>query len=124
MTKHSLKRAAAALVAAAALSGVGLSTAATAHAQSVYWYKTWRTDGTLAEQFGPFTGAVEGWIYGNGTPVGIVCQVWSDATADGLPYHIWDQLQNGYYVYDYYITTPAPDGQFSTNIPKCQTGGV
>ncbi|MEV6118263.1 hypothetical protein AB0L59_38790 [Streptomyces sp. NPDC052109] len=120
MTRRLGALAAAAVTAAAVLTGT--LSAGSADAASVYYYKTWRTDGTLAEQFTPTPGNVVGWIYGNGTTVGIVCQVWSEGTVDGLPYHVWDQLQNGSYVYDYYITTPAPDGQFTTSIPRCQVG--
>jgi hypothetical protein len=78
-------------------------------------YAIWRTDGSLdiwtgpGPGFGTDTGQSAG---GNGTQVEVDCQT-SGGTVDGLPYRIWDHLDDGGYVYDYYITTPAPNGQYS-----------
>lgn len=75
-------------------------------------YAVWRADSQgLAVWSGVGTGTIEDWLP-NGTQVEVDCQL-SGPAEDGLPYQVWDRLDDGSYVYDYYITTPAPDGQFS-----------
>jgi hypothetical protein len=73
-------------------------------ARSIYHVQ--RTDGSLAEWTGPGTGEVVRSVGGNGTAVVVVCQT-TGATEDGLPYIVWDKLDDGYYVYDYYLDTPG-----------------
>jgi hypothetical protein len=46
----------------------------------------------------------------------IVCQVRSSNAVNGSP--IWDRLQGGGYVADYYTTTPAVR-TFSPGLPRC-----
>ncbi|KDN80472.1 DUF6973 domain-containing protein [Kitasatospora cheerisanensis] len=64
------------------------------------------TDGFLAQWTGPGSGQVAGRLPGNGTEVRVVCQT-NGPTVDGLPYTLWDRLDTGLYVYDYYLTTPG-----------------
>jgi hypothetical protein len=96
-------------------------------------YQTWRTDGSLAVWTGPGIGSIESWLGGNGSKVEVICQALGK-TEDGLPYTVWDQMDDGGWVYDYYITTPgdgyhpvltlcndSPPPQ-ATNITATQTG--
>jgi len=73
------------------------------------------------ERTGPSTSDAEvGWL-GNGTKVMINCQAAGGAYATaGNPASddIWDQLANGDYVADYWLSTPAV-GTFSSGIPRC-----
>jgi hypothetical protein len=96
-------------------------------------YQTWRTDGSLAVWTGPGIGSIESWLGGNGSKVEVICQA-NGKTEDGLSYTVWDQMDDGGWVYDYYITTPG-DGYHpvltlcndvpppqATNIAATQTG--
>lgn len=69
-------------------------------------YHVQRTDGSLAQWSGPGTGRIVGWLGGNGTPVEVVCET-TGSTEDGLPYVVWDKLDDGTYVYGYYLDTPG-----------------
>jgi hypothetical protein len=69
-------------------------------------YHVQRTDGSLAQWSGPGTGRIVGWLGGNGTPVEVVCET-TGPTEDRLPYVVWDQLDDGTYVYGYYLDTPG-----------------
>jgi hypothetical protein len=69
-------------------------------------YHIQRTDGSLAEWSGPGTGYVVDSLGGDGTPVEVVCET-TGATEDGQPYVVWDRLDDGYYVYGYYLDTPG-----------------
>ena len=69
-------------------------------------YHIQRTDGSLAAWSGPGTGRIVDTLGGNGTPVEVVCET-TGATEDGLPYVVWDQLDDGTYVYGYYLDTPG-----------------
>jgi hypothetical protein len=51
-----------------------------------------------------------------GSRIMIVCQVRSSNAVNGSP--IWDRLQGGGYVADYYTTTPAVR-TFSPGLPRC-----
>lgn len=75
----------------------------------------------LNERAAPSTSAALVGHLANGTVVYIACQV------AGTPYStggspasdsIWDQLTNGAYVADYWLSTPAV-GTFSPGIPQC-----
>ena len=79
-------------------------------------YHIQRTDGSLAAWSGPGTGHIADWLGGNGTPVEVVCET-TGATEDGLPYVVWDQLDDGTYVYGYYLDTPG-DG-FHPALNQC-----
>jgi hypothetical protein len=82
-------------------------------------YQVWRTDGTLwiwtapAGDGGSNTGRSVG---GNGTNVEIDCQA-EGSGVDGLPFTVWDHLDSGGWVYDYYITTPG--NGFQLALTKC-----
>jgi hypothetical protein len=69
-------------------------------------YHVQRTDGSLAQWSGPGTGRIVSSLGGDGTPVEVVCET-TGATEDGLPYVVWDQLDDGTYVYGYYLDTPG-----------------
>lgn len=69
-------------------------------------YHIQRTDGSLAVWTGPGTGRIVDWLGGNGSPVEVACET-TGATEDGLPYVVWDQLDDGNYVYGYYLDTPG-----------------
>lgn len=51
----------------------------------------------------------------NGTPVNITCQT-KGSSVNGSP--IWDQLNPGQYIADWYVSTPEV-GQFTPGIPQC-----
>lgn len=115
------------LAAAAALAAGSLAlTAGAAHASTAY--KVSGTDGTLAEQSQPATGHFVRWLH-EGDTVDVVCQVNDGGTdvGDGgnFPWQqsrTWDQLTDGNWVYDHFITTPAQgsDG-YSPGVPHCGT---
>lgn len=47
----------------------------------------------------------------NGTAIEVHCQVnGTDDPKDGLPYTVWDRLENGYYVYDGVFVSSPGDG--------------
>ena len=83
-------------------------------------YHIQRTDGSLAAWSGPGTGRIVTWLGGNGTPVEVVCET-TGATEDGLPYVVWDQLDDGTYVYGYYLDTPG-DG-YHPALATCSGAG-
>jgi hypothetical protein len=69
-------------------------------------YHVQRTDGSLAAWSGPGVGQIVDWLGGDGTPVEVVCET-TGAREDGKPYVVWDQLDDGTYVYGYYLDTPG-----------------
>lgn len=79
-------------------------------------YHIQRTDGSLAEWSGPGTGYVVDSLAGDGTPVEVVCET-TGPTEDGQPYVVWDRLDDGYYVYGYYLDTPG-DG-YTPALTRC-----
>lgn len=85
-------------------------------------YHVQRTDGSLAQWSGPGTGRIVSSLQGNGTPVDVVCET-TGATEDGLPYVVWDKLDDGTYVYGYYLDTPG-DGYHPALTPCPQPGGA
>jgi hypothetical protein len=78
-------------------------------------YHVQRTDGSLAQWSGPGTGRIVASLGGNGTQVEVVCET-TGSTEDGLPYVVWDQLDDGTYVYGYYLDTPG-DGYLPALTP-------
>ena len=64
----------------------------------------------------------------NGTWLRVVCQTaHGDAVPDpGVttdpPFTTWDQLDDGTWVYDWYLTTPNLMGGYSPGIPPCSDG--
>lgn len=70
---------------------------------------------TLNERSAPSTSASIVGSLSYGSAVDITCQ-----TSGSLVYAstVWDQLTNGRYVSDYFMSTPGIDG-FSSNIPRC-----
>ena len=68
-------------------------------------YHVQRTDGSLAAWSAPGTGRIVGWL-DEGTGVDVVCET-TGPTEDGLPYIVWDKLDDGTYVYGYYLDTPG-----------------
>jgi Putative amidase domain len=83
-------------------------------------YHIQRTDGSLAAWSGPGTGRIVDQLGGNGTPVEVVCET-TGPTEDGLPYVVWDQLDDGTYVYGYYLDTPG-DGYHPALTPCSGSG--
>lgn len=80
----------------------------------------------LAVQALPHIGNVLRWAH-NGTTLNVVCQVNNGDQADGRtqygrPFRTWDQLNDGTFVYDWYMNTPtvATDG-YSPGIAHCPT---
>jgi surface antigen len=112
-----------AAVTAIAAGSVTLSATA-AHAATTY--KVSGTDGTLAEQSIPYVNNVAGWLH-EGDSVQVACQINNGGQdlGDGGTFtwqqsRTWDQLTNGTWVYDHFITTPAQgsDG-YSPGVPHC-----
>jgi surface antigen len=110
------------LAAAGALALAGPANAATT-------YHVSGTDGTLAEQSQPQTGHVAKWLH-EGDAVSVACQVndGGQDLGDGGTFawqqsRTWDQLTDGNWVYDHFITTPPQGGDgFSPGVPRCNTG--
>ncbi|HEY3607048.1 MAG TPA: CHAP domain-containing protein [Pseudonocardiaceae bacterium] len=84
------------------------------------------TDGTLAEQSVPATGHVVKWL-NEGAAVSVTCQINNGGqdlgdgpSAQWQLSRTWDQLTDGDWVYDHFITTPAQgaDG-YSPGVPHC-----
>jgi hypothetical protein len=76
----------------------------------------------LRERTGPGYTAYDavGTLY-DGDPVDVVCQAQGELVGpgrNGQSSAIWDRLTNGYWVADYYISTPNV-GTFSPPIPQC-----
>jgi LasA protease len=57
----------------------------------------------------------------DGDQVNIVCQTRGDDVSgrDGSASNVWDRLDSGAYVADYYVDTPGTNGGFSPPIPQC-----
>lgn len=68
-------------------------------------YHVQRTDGSLAVWSAPGTGRIVDWL-NEGAAVDVVCET-TGPTEDGLPYVVWDKLDDGSYVYGYYLDTPG-----------------
>ncbi|MGW4896033.1 C2 family cysteine protease [Kitasatospora sp. NPDC004240] len=64
------------------------------------------SDGFLVKSQGRPGGPRAGQVDGNGTELRIVCQAHGPAE-DGQPYTVWDRLEDGTWVYDFYTTTPG-----------------
>lgn len=81
----------------------------------------------LAVQSQPHVNHVIRWV-GNGTTLYVACQTVRGDQVDGRVYNghaftTWDELTDGTYVYDWYMTTPTvgTDG-YSPGIPHCSGG--
>ena len=77
----------------------------------------------------PQLGGITRWVP-NGTALNVVCQINDGAQTDGRtmsgrPFTTWDQLSDGTFVYDWYMTTPVvgADG-FSQGMLPCRAGSV
>lgn len=58
----------------------------------------------------------------NGQAIDISCQTKGTLVGVGLPgtpTDIWDQLSNGWYITDYYTSTPGLAGSYTAGIPQC-----
>jgi len=84
-------------------------------APTSYQYYVVAPGGTLNERSAPATSATLDGTLPNGTAINIVCQT-TGSTVSGSS--IWDKLANGYYVSDYYTSTPNV-GTWSPPIPQC-----
>jgi hypothetical protein len=101
------------------LAGAGSALACVTDGDGDCWHPNYhiqRTDGSLAAWTGPGLGQIAYWLGGNGTPVEVVCET-TGAREDGQPYVVWDQLDDGTYVYGYYLDTPG-DG-YHPALPAC-----
>ena len=105
---------------------VGSLAATTVSADAATAYKVQGTDGTLAEQSQPATNHFVKWLH-EGDTVQVVCQVNNGGTDTGdggnFPWQssrTWDQLTDGNWVYDHFITTQAQgtDG-YSPGVAHC-----
>ena len=67
---------------------------------------------------GPSQGAQSGGLLTPGSAVSIVCQVQGQMVNWGKDSNIWDQLDNGLYISDLFVTTPGV-GVFSPGIDTC-----
>jgi hypothetical protein len=93
-------------------------------------YQVTGTDSAgLAVHSVPALGGVLRWVP-NGTSLTVSCQINDGAQVDGRtrngqPFTTWDQLTDGTWVYDWYMTTPVVgnDG-FSPGMPHCQAGSL
>jgi hypothetical protein len=93
-------------------------------------YQVTGTDAAgLAVHSLPQVGGVLRWVP-NGTSLTVACQISDgaqvdDRTRSGRPFTTWDQLSDGTWVYDWYMTTPVVgnDG-FSPGMPHCAAGSV
>lgn len=71
---------------------------------------------------GPGTGfAAVGKLY-NGQQIDIACQTRGSRVGVGLPgtpTDVWDRLNNGWYITDYYTSTTGLNGSYTPGIPQC-----
>jgi surface antigen len=72
----------------------------------------------LAKHTGPSVSAPRAGALANGSPVSIACQTQSSSAVNGSS--IWDKLQDGNWVSDYYVDTPVV-GHFTPGIPACSS---
>jgi uncharacterized protein YraI len=71
---------------------------------------------------GPGTGYAVVGSLSNGQAIDISCQTTGTPVGAGLPgtpTNIWDQLSNGWYITDYYTSTPGLNGSYTAGIPQC-----
>jgi surface antigen len=123
MSRKTARNAAVLLATAAGLAALGQP------AEAATTYHVSGTDGTLAEQSVPETGHIVKWLK-EGDAVSVVCQI-NDGGQDlgdgpSAPWQqsrTWDQLADGNWVYDHFISTP-PQGSdgYSPGIPHCGGG--
>jgi hypothetical protein len=93
-------------------------------------YQVTGTDSAgLAVHSAPTAGGILRYVP-NGTSVTVSCQINDGAQVDGRtqyshPFTTWDQLSDGTFVYDWYLTTAivATDG-YSPGMPHCRAGSV
>jgi hypothetical protein len=94
----------------------------TAGANAVTGYHVVVGSAGLNAHNGPGTGyAVVGGL-SNGQAIDISCQTKGTLVGVGLPgtpTDVWDQLTNGWYITDYYTSTPGLAGGYTAGIPQC-----
>jgi hypothetical protein len=109
----------AALVVALSVGGVMVSSS---RAGAVTGYHVVVGSLGLNARSGPGTGyAVVGHLV-NGQPIDIACQTKGTLVGVGLPgtpTDVWDQLTNGWFITDYYTSTPGLGGSYTPGIPQC-----
>jgi uncharacterized protein YraI len=81
-----------------------------------YVTHTYRTTDVLRMRSGPGTSFASVGTLASGATIQIVCQVRSSSSVNGST--MWDRLNNGSYVSDYYTTTPVYNN-FSPGIAHC-----
>ena len=89
------------------------TTTTTIPAQTYFWAKI--TGGAVNERSGPGTSYSVVGLLPNGSTIEIACQTSGSLV---ITNSVWDQLNNGSYISDYYTTTPVPNN-FSPQIPRC-----
>ncbi|MEO6796646.1 MAG: CHAP domain-containing protein [Candidatus Dormibacter sp.] len=75
-----------------------------------------RATDVVRQRSGPGTSFATVGMLQNGQQISIVCQTRSGSVINGTG--IWDRLNDGSYVTDYYTTTPAFNN-FSPGLPRC-----
>jgi uncharacterized protein YraI len=76
----------------------------------------------LNARSGPGTGYPVVGTLSNGQPIDIACQTKGSLVGVGLPgtpTDVWDRLTNGWYIADYYTSTPGLAGGYTAGIPQC-----
>lgn len=71
---------------------------------------------------GPGTGYASVGGLSNGQAIDISCQTKGTLVGVGLPgtpTDVWDRLTNGWYITDYYTSTPGLGGSYTPGIPQC-----
>lgn len=102
---------------AAVVGGVAAVALFTATTASATTYQITGTGGAGVNiRTAPYTNATIVANYADGTYINVVCQT-NGTDVNGVTW-VWDKLSNGYYVSDYYTTTPTVDN-FSINLPNC-----
>ena len=109
--------------------GTGSEPACGSGAQCATEYQVKGTDSMgLAVQSQPHVDHVLRWVQ-NGTRLRVVCQtahgdlVHDPGVTQDPPFTTWDQLDDGTWVYDWYMTTPPhAEGGYSPGIPPCPGG--
>ena len=98
-----------------------------ASAQAVTGYHVVVGSAGLIAHSGPGLGFPQVGSLTNGQPIDISCQTKGTLIGVGLPgtpTDVWDELANGWYITDYYTSTPGVGGSYTSGIPQCGSSPV